>query len=172
MNPDSENFDQLRRLLVLKRHELPPPGFFDKFSVQVILRIKAGETGEPASAAWWSGDGSWLRRLWLGLEAKPIMAGAFGVAVCGFFVAGALISENVDTAAAVAVDNRSAATDFVQKSHPTPFLEQEVAADFPSIPQSPVLQAPKGSLFEQLPQSEIRPEARLVSWPLSGSGGH
>jgi hypothetical protein len=172
MNPESENFEQLRRLLVLKRHEQPPPGYFNRFSGLVITRIRAGETGESASAAWWSWESSWLRRLWASLEAKPVLAGAFGVAVCGFFVAGAIVSENIDTAAAVAVGNRTAATDFVQKSPTTPFLEREVAADFPAIPQSPVLQAPKGSLFEQLPEREIRPEARLVSWPLPGPAGN
>src|SRR6201993_3077466 len=92
MTPDSDNFEQLRKLLVLKRHEVPPPGYFHGFSREVIVRIKAGEMGEAAGANWWAFEGSWLRRFWGIFEARPILAGGFGVAVCGFFVAGALIS--------------------------------------------------------------------------------
>ena len=65
MYPDSENFDQLRRLLAVKRHEQPPPGYFHNFSRQVIARIRAGERAEPANAwarLFW--DAPWLQRLW------------------------------------------------------------------------------------------------------------
>src|SRR6185295_11701916 len=90
MTPDSENFDQLRKLLALKRHEVPPPGYFHGFSREVIVRIKAGEGAQKATAFVF--EGSWLRRFWGLFEARPVLAGGFGVAVCGFFVVGALIS--------------------------------------------------------------------------------
>ena len=88
MNPENENFEQLRRLLALKRHEQPPPGYFHNFSGQVIARIKAGERGDK------SFDSSWLQRFWSVLEAKPAFAGAFGAAVCAVLISGIFNSED------------------------------------------------------------------------------
>ncbi len=93
MSPDQENFEQLRRLLALKRHEQPPPGYFNNFSRQVIARIQAGEAAADSAADRWSGRSSWLRRA-LGLfEARPIVAGAFGMAVCAVLFFGIIFSE-------------------------------------------------------------------------------
>jgi hypothetical protein len=100
MSSDSENFEQLRRLVALKRHEQPPPGYFHHFSREVIVRIKAGETGDQITASWWSWNSSLLQRFWAAIESRPALAGAFGVAVCGFFAAGALLSENANSAVA------------------------------------------------------------------------
>src|ERR1051326_8949810 len=97
MNPDSENFEALRRLLALKRHEVPPPGYFDKFSREVIARIKAGDDGERKPEGW-------IHRLWAALEAKPIFAGAFGAAVCTVLVSGILNSEDSGIAAGSVVN--------------------------------------------------------------------
>src|SRR5438094_5722 len=97
MNPESQDFTQLRRLLALKRHEQPPPGYFNDFSGQVIARIRAGapadrETGSERMV--W--EAPWLRRLWAAFETKPILAGAFGVLVCGLLLAGVIYSEQAD----------------------------------------------------------------------------
>jgi len=101
MSSDSENFEQLRRLMALKRHEQPPPGYFHHFSRGVIVRIKAGEMGDQVTASWWSWDGSWLQRAWASIETRPALAGAFGVAFCGFFAAGALFSNADATIASI-----------------------------------------------------------------------
>ena len=95
MNPNSENFDQLRRLLALKRHEAPPPGYFNSFSSQVISRIKRGEHGQPDSLMErLFGEGSWLHHLWGALEARPAIAGVFGVVVCAILISGVVYSED------------------------------------------------------------------------------
>lgn len=87
MNPDSQDFDSLRQLLALKRHEVPPPGYFDRFSRDVMARIKSGDAGEEL------GNDSWFRRFLGMFDVKPVFAGAFGTAVCAFLISGIVSSE-------------------------------------------------------------------------------
>ncbi len=91
MNPDSEQFDQLRKLLTLKRHEQPPPGYFHAFSGQVVARIKAGDPGESGPV--------WVRKLWSLFETKPMLTGAFGAAVCALAISGIVFSDDAGTTA-------------------------------------------------------------------------
>src|SRR5262252_6649756 len=94
MSPETENFESLRRLLALKRHELPPPGYFNTFSRQVIVRIQAGERGEDkVGFGQWLLEGAWLQRFWNAFETKPALAGAFGVMVCGLLISGVIYSD-------------------------------------------------------------------------------
>jgi len=94
MSRESEDFGRLRRLLALKRHEQPPPGYFNDFSRQVIVRIKAGHRGgDNTFELLW--EAPWLQRLWAALEAKPILAGVFGAAVCGLLVFGVTYSDRI-----------------------------------------------------------------------------
>jgi len=91
---ESENeFDSLRRLLTLKRHETPPPGYFEHFSDQVLFRIRAGETG-AAEGAWegFLGETSWLVRLLQTLQAKPAFVGGFASVLCSLLVFGVIYS--------------------------------------------------------------------------------
>ena len=46
MNPEQDNFESLRRLLVLKRYEQPPPGYFEGFSRHITLRLSTGDLAE------------------------------------------------------------------------------------------------------------------------------
>jgi hypothetical protein len=90
MNSDSENFEQLRKLLALKRHEQPPPGYFNNFSGKVIARIESASQAEDGLA--------WLRRLWALVESKPMLTGAFGAAVCALVISGLIFSDDVESA--------------------------------------------------------------------------
>jgi hypothetical protein len=96
MSQDSQEFESLRRLLALKRHEQPPPGYFNDFSSQVIARIRAGERVDEGGFDQMFWEAPWLQRLWAAIETKPIMAGAFGAAVCALLVGGVLYSDRTD----------------------------------------------------------------------------
>jgi hypothetical protein len=97
MSQDTENFEQLRRLLKLKRYEQPPPRYFNDFSGQVIARIERGDRGDGRALAgrmlW---EAPWLQRIWGAFEAKPVLAGAFGLAICTTLITGVIYSERTD----------------------------------------------------------------------------
>lgn len=161
MSPVPDDFEQLRRLLALKRHEQPPPGYFHSFSRQVIVRIESGELGDPVAASFWSfSGGSFLQRVWATLDARPVLAGAFGVAVCGFFVVGALMSDNTGTAAA-------ANNPLPVVAQGSPVWQQASDTGFSSFtPDSaPTYQAPERSLFKELTAHQELLPSRLQVQP-------
>jgi hypothetical protein len=166
MSPVPDDFEQLRRLLALKRYETPPPGYFHGFSRQVIVRIKAGELGNESEVSFWSfGAGSFFQRLWATLDARPAFAGAFGVAVCGFFVVGALLSDNGATA--TAADNSNA----IPLAPRPPVVQAAVwpqrnDTEFSSTGGAGY-QAPTSSLFEEIrsAQQTARPQQVDFTFP-------
>src|SRR5262249_6484526 len=86
MRPEPDNVQALRRLLALKKHEQPPPGYFNSFASRVIARIQAGERAP---------DSFWDRisELWTAFETKPLLAGAVGVTFCGLIMVGFFFSD-------------------------------------------------------------------------------
>jgi hypothetical protein len=110
MSEDTENFEQLRRLLALKRYEQPPPGYFNNFSRQVILRIQAGERGGEARLLdQFSWEAPWLQRIWAALETRPILAGAFGMALCGLLITGVVYADRGEGVAGTLTPSMEAA---------------------------------------------------------------
>ena len=88
MNPSPEEFDRLRKLLTLKRHEPPPPGYFNHFSDKILARIEA--EGLFIRNSWW-------QRLFPELDAKPVLACAYGLVIMGLLSIGAGVSQSLDT---------------------------------------------------------------------------
>ena len=94
MNENENNFESLRRLLALKRHETPPPGYFANFSAAVTARIRAGDARRTASVPNRLADElPWLFRLMSAFEAKPAFAGAFASALCLLLLVGIVYAE-------------------------------------------------------------------------------
>jgi hypothetical protein len=142
MNREDQNFDQLRRLLKLKRYEQPPPRYFKSFSTQVVARLRSGQSSDLSD--------NWLQRLWRALELKPIVPAAFGAAICGLLVAGAVYTDG---------DNTSL-TGLTAVTLPSPRLQPD-ADPIPVNPLQGLLASstnpvPAGSLFDQ-----IRPGGNL-----------
>ncbi len=157
MYPDPENFDQLRRLLALKRHEQPPPGYFHHFSGQVIARIRAGERAAPDTAWGLLWDAPWLQRLWAALEARPVLAGSVGVACCAALLASVVLFDgNTDTNSDRAEPPQQAmeaSLGFSDRSSRGSFFEPAALADF-QLTNS--FTSSDGSLFPVQPVNFIK----------------
>ena len=81
---NDENFDKLRKLLTLKNHEQPPPGYFNRLPGKILARI---ETSELASqSTWWD----WLVERF---DARPILACAYGFTISGLLLMGFRLSQ-------------------------------------------------------------------------------
>ena len=46
MNSDPSDFEALRKLMALKRHEQPPPGYFNRLPDKIMGRLERGD-GQP-----------------------------------------------------------------------------------------------------------------------------
>ena len=95
MNAEPEIFDQLCRALKLKRHELPPPRYFNDFSAQVIARIRAGApAGRLESFEVNVSQSPWMRRFWRAIEHRPAVAGLLTAGACALLVVGIFMSDS------------------------------------------------------------------------------
>jgi len=94
MEDQGENFDQLRRLLTLKRHEVPPPGYFNRLPGKVINRICMEREAKRRNAyTKFDAEAPWLTKLWRRLAGRPVFAGGFSAALCSLILAGIFLAE-------------------------------------------------------------------------------
>jgi hypothetical protein len=92
MNSSPEDFQDLRRLLALKRHEKPPPGYFNYLPDKVQMRIERQDDLSEYST-WWQ----WLVQK---LDAQPVLAGAYAFAISGLMLLGFKLSQDLQHEAA------------------------------------------------------------------------
>jgi hypothetical protein len=101
MNTEPENFDQLRKLLALKKYEQPPPGYFNELPGKIWTRIEK----ENITPSIWSG---FLSRFVL----RPTAAYGFALVVCATLIVGIGTSLNDKSQTA------QSGTPIVQQQHP------------------------------------------------------
>ncbi len=75
MNTEPENFEALQKLLKIKKHEQPPPGYFNELPRKVWMRIEQEES-----------RGSFWNRWFQAFGLKPSVAYAFGLIICGTLI--------------------------------------------------------------------------------------
>lgn len=124
MSTGTEDFEKLRSLLKLKRYEQPPPGYFGRFSSQVMIRLERGEKGDGAISLV---ESPWFTRILRMLDTNPVMAGGLGVLVCAGLVAGIIFSQQGDSATLAAVGPSMIKTDYAEK--PNEALAQYLPSD-------------------------------------------
>ena len=107
MNAEPEDFDQLCRLLKLKRYESPPPRYFNDFAGQVIGRIVTdADGGRFRSFEDIIAQSAWVQRFWQAIENRPAVSGLFAAAVSGLLIFGAFISDRAPQSLNITADGR------------------------------------------------------------------
>lgn len=79
MEENQENFDDLKRLLATKNHELPPPRFHDDLRGRILAQIDA-EAAE--------GQTSWWQRFVDSFELRPALSTGVAAGLCAVLMAG------------------------------------------------------------------------------------
>lgn len=145
MNSDQNEFETLRKLMALKRHEQPPPNYLDSLSSQIINRIERGE-GRP----------TFWERLSGTVVGRPTLAYALGLTVCGGIGLGAVcmvrqeITDASDSAtAAVRVPAPAMATILSpEQAEPALHVASWLGKTNPAVQTQPEL-----SLFDSRPHT-------------------
>lgn len=151
MSSGPEDFEQLRKLLKLKRYELPPPGYFGRFSDSVINRLERDERSGHSKAVGGLGLFGALRRV---LAQNPISAGIF--AVCGIMMVVVGNSQFLDKYAASVDGSRFAVGPEAHNGFENKLkgglalAAQPVAADMMASSVNPVFVSAQNSLLNSL----------------------
>ena len=162
MNENENNFESLRRLLALKRHETPPPGYFNRFSGLVVARIRAGE-GRSGAEGYFS-EAPWLLKLLRAFEFKPAFAGAFASAVCLLLVFVGVYEDGGESAPQAFLQNSQPSTGSFAAMTPAILPQSDSIGMIASNNAANSLQ-PVASLFAGSPNQFAQP----VSFTLPGN---
>jgi len=158
MNQKENNFEELQQLLKLKQQELPPPGYFDDFSGQVIARIRAGEAGvSQAYAENLQSDAPWVMNFLRLFETRPGLIGGFAASLCLLLVLGVIYAEHSEVAT----------KDFLTVSEPSTAAASPMASI--GAPALVAASESSGIVASTNPVTSLQPVATLFAQPATPS---
>lgn len=155
MNEKDHNFQDLKRLLKLKRHEVPPPAYFNNFSANVVSGIRAAETAQNQSLFENLKDRvPWLFNILHAFEGRPGLIGGAATSLCLLLVFGLVLSDQTDSTPG----NMMSAN-----AQPSPFL----ASSTPSAPTASLTDplSSSGITLSTNPVTSLQPVATLFGQP-------
>jgi len=165
MSAEPENFEALRKLLALKRHETPPPGYFDQFAGEVRARLRSGEHEKDDLWRDLGDEASWLQRLWGTLTNRPALAGAFGMLLCGAVLTAGIHYSSVSDADAKSQSLAQGLSLPAPAGAPAQLALGEAPPVNTTSSTNPVMSAAPAGLFDQIPG-----QAKEVNFsPVAGS---
>ena len=154
MSDSKNDFQELKRLLKLKQHEVPPPGYFNHFSGDVMARIRAGESAGPETALERIQSGSpFLATVLRLFEAKPGLIGAMATSLCLLFLIGVVLADRSDEPTGASGGQLS-----IQSPSSAPDSS-------PMLASAPLEPAESGIYVSTNPVSSLQPSASLFGSP-------
>lgn len=123
MSSSPDDFKDLKRLLALKKHEQPPPGYFYYLPDNITRKIERMDSHNLAEhSTWWE----WLVKRF---DARPVLAGAYAFAISGLLLMGFKVSKfmEADGDSAMAGGGLLGATPDPATVTPSPFLQNHFA---------------------------------------------
>jgi hypothetical protein len=94
MNDNEQRFESLTQLLKLKQHEVPPPGYFNGFSSQVISAIQ--QQRSPVRKSSVSSSPQWLVNFLSIFDSRPGLVGGLATSMVLFLVLGVVLADHSD----------------------------------------------------------------------------
>jgi hypothetical protein len=90
MSSSPDDFKDLKRMLALKKHEQPPPGYFYYLPDKITRKIERLEARDLAEhSTWWE----WLVQRF---DARPVLAGAYAFVISGLLLMGFKVSRMME----------------------------------------------------------------------------
>ncbi len=170
MNEHEQRFESLTQLLRLKQHEVPPPGYFNGFSRQVISAIHEQQSSTRKSSA--SSAPQWLANFLSIFDSRPGLVGGLATSMVLFLVLGVVLADHSDNE--VAADYASDAS--LQSSSPL------ASAALPSELASADQNNSGGIAVSTNPVTSLQPSSaffgadnslfQMASYAPAGAGSH